>query len=91
MEKGALDAVGHMGLGASFGLMRGALDRLGVGAPAAGTAVFAAAMLPELVALPALGASEPPWDWTAADAAATAFHHGVFAATVAIVYEQMGT
>jgi hypothetical protein len=72
--------VAHVGLGVSLGAARGLLDLAGVrGAPAA-AAFFTVVWTPELVAVPAAGAAEPPWRWGSGEVAISAFHHGVYAA-----------
>lgn len=88
-RKMALGAAGHVAISVSVGILRGILDRFGVGPRAAAPTLFAIAMTPDLVVVPALGASDPPWEWSAADFAVSALHHGLFAATVTIVYDRL--
>lgn len=88
-RKQALALAGHFGTSIGVGLVRGALDRAGVPrAPAAG-ATFAAAMLPEVVVVPALGATNPPWRWSRVDAAVSVLHHAVFAGAADAAYVQL--
>lgn len=81
---------GHLATAVSFGVVRGLLDRLGLGPRAAGPVMFAAAMLPDAVVVPALGATDPPWRWSATDTAVSLVHHAVFAAATTIAYDRLG-
>jgi len=72
--------VAHLATGISLGATRGLLDVAGVLGPAAPAAFFAIAWAPDLVAVPAAGAAEPPWRWGATELAISALHHGVYAA-----------
>ena len=81
---------GHLATGVSLGVVRGLLDRLGLGARGAGTALFAVAMVPEAVVVPALGATEPPWKWSATDTAVSLLHHAVFAVVTTVAFERLG-
>jgi len=72
--------VAHAATGVSLGTVRGLLDLAGVRGPAAPAAFFAIAWAPDLVAVPASGASPPPWRWGAIELALSAAHHAVYAA-----------
>lgn len=72
--------IAHLSTGLSLGAARGLLDLAGVrGAPAV-AAFFWIAWTPDLVAVPAAGAAEPPWRWGAGEVAISALHHGVYVA-----------
>lgn len=77
---------GHLGTSIALGCARGALGRAGVRPGPAGAAVFGLALLPDAVVVPALGAADPPWEWSAADVAVTVLHHGVYAAATDAAY-----
>jgi uncharacterized protein YndB with AHSA1/START domain len=77
---------GHVGTSLALGSARGVLGRAGLKPGPAGAALFGLALLPDVVILPALGASEAPWRWSAADAAVTVLHHGVYAAATDAAY-----
>jgi hypothetical protein len=88
-RKTLLAAGGHVATGTSLGASRGLLDRVGLPPRAAGAALFALAMAPELVIVPALGAAPPPRKWTRADAAVSVLHHAVFAAATDTAYVRL--
>jgi hypothetical protein len=85
-RKTGLAMAGHLATSVSLGAVRGALAGAGVRSGPAGGALFGLALLPEIVVVPALGASEPPWRWSAADAAVAILHHGVYAAATNRAY-----
>jgi uncharacterized protein YndB with AHSA1/START domain len=85
-RKQRLMLAGHFGTSVALGIARGGLARGGVRPGSAGAALFGLALLPDAVIVPALGATEPPWDWTAADVAVTVLHHGVYAAATDAAY-----
>jgi hypothetical protein len=70
----------HLAAGVSLGAVRGLLDLLGVRGPPAAAAFFWISWTPDLVVVPAVGAAEPPWRWSAAEVAISAAHHVVYAA-----------
>jgi uncharacterized protein YndB with AHSA1/START domain len=80
-------AAGHVGASVAVGIARGALELAGAGRRAGGAAAFALALVPEVVVVPALGVTDPPWRWSTADAGVTVLHHGVFAAALEAAYE----
>lgn len=80
---------GHLATAVSFGVVRGLLDRMGLGSRAAGAALFAGAMIPETVVVPALGAADAPWRWSPTDTAVSLVHHAVFAAATTAAYERL--
>ncbi|HSI80724.1 MAG TPA: hypothetical protein VK919_08750 [Solirubrobacterales bacterium] len=87
-RKRLLGVVGHVGTAVSLGAARGLLDRprpLGPGA--GGFALFGLAMAPEVIAVPALGAADPPWRWSRTEVALSVLHHAVFAVGTATAYE----
>lgn len=82
-----LASAGQLATSVALGTARAAIGRAGLRGAPAGGALFALAMAPEAVIVPALGGSPPPWRWSAADGAITVLHHGVFALTTNVVYE----
>ena len=74
-----LTSAGHFVTSVALGATRGAMARLGVRPLPAGFALFGLALLPEVLVLPLLGASPPPWRWSGYDGAIAALHHGVYA------------
>ena len=85
-RKKLLGAVGHVATAVPLGVLRGLLDRLGMGSRPAGLALFGLAMAPEILVVPALGAADPPWKWSAEDTAISVWHHAVFAAGTTAAY-----
>jgi hypothetical protein len=88
--KKLLGTAGHAATSISFGAVRGLLEMAGLGQRAAGAALFGVAMAPELVVVPALGATKPPWKWSAADGAISVLHHGVFTVATNTAYGLLG-
>jgi hypothetical protein len=88
--KKVLGTAGHAATSTSFGAARGLLDMAGLGQRAAGAALFGVAMAPELVVIPALGATKLPWKWSAAHGAISVLHHGVFTVTTNTAYGLLG-
>lgn len=82
-------AIAHGAAGVSLGVARGWIDVLGLRGPAASAAFFAVAWSPDLVAVPAAGAAEPPWRWGAKETAISAFHHAVYVAAGDAVYRAL--
>lgn len=72
--------IAHASTGVSLGATRGLLDLAGVDDAPAAVAFFWIAWSPDLVAVPAAGASEPPWRWGATELALSGLHHAVYAA-----------
>jgi uncharacterized protein YndB with AHSA1/START domain len=85
-RKMQLALAGHVATSITLGAARGALARRDVRPGPAGAALFALALAPEIVVVPALGAAAPPWRWSAADAAVSVLHHGVYALTTNACY-----
>jgi hypothetical protein len=83
--------VAHAATGVSLGAVRGLLDLAGVRGTAAPAAFFAIAWTPDLVAVPAAGASPPPWSWGAVELAISAAHHVVYAAAGEGVYRVLAS
>ena len=81
-----LALAGHLVTSIALGAVRGGLARRGVEPPAAGATLFALALVPEIVLVPALGAAAPPWRWSAADTAVSVLHHGIYALATNAAY-----
>ncbi len=78
--RGPVGTAAHVASGLALGPPRVLLGRLGVREPAA-TALFALmAWTPDAVIVPALGVTDPPWRWGAAEVAISAVHHVAYAA-----------
>jgi hypothetical protein len=84
----AVVAAAHVSVSVGLGAL-GALLRRRVAAVPASAALLAAALAPELVVVPALGAAEPPWRWSAQEAAISILHHGVYAAATMLTLERL--
>jgi uncharacterized protein YndB with AHSA1/START domain len=78
---------GHLVTSIALGAARGAMARRDVRPARAGGMLFALALAPEIVVVPALGAAAPPWRWSATDAAISVLHHGVFTVTTNACYD----
>lgn len=85
-RKMQLAFAGHMATSVTIGAAGGALRKAGMPPAPAGAALFGLALLPEIVVVPALGATAPPWRWSAADWSVAALHHGVYAAATSSAY-----
>jgi hypothetical protein len=79
----------HWGYGTSWGAVRGLLGGAPLGASQASAAHFGLVWLTELVMLPGLGVTEPPWRWGAKELALDAMHHGVYAGTAGLAYARL--
>ena len=75
-----LGMLAHLASGLALGPLRPALAAAGLHEPAASAALFAAAWSPELVLVPATGASDPPWEWGVGELAISAVHHVAYTA-----------
>ena len=75
-----LGMLAHLANGLALGPLRPALAAADVREPAASAALFAVAWSPELVLVPATGASDPPWKWGAGELAISAVHHVAYTA-----------
>jgi len=84
-----LGLLGHVATAVSLGTVRGLLDRAGLGPGSGGFALFVLAMAPEVIAVPALGAADPPWRWSRTEVALSVLHHAVFAAGTTGTYERL--
>jgi hypothetical protein len=82
----ALVAAAHVSVSVGLGALE-ALLRRRVSTAAAGAALLAAALGPELLVVPALGAAEPPWRWSTPEAVVSVFHHAVYAAATTLTLE----
>lgn len=79
----------HWLYGAGWGALRGAIGAAGVrGASAAGLH-FLLVWSAELITLPALDVTPPPWRWERAEIAIDVLHHGVYAVTTSATYEAL--
>ena len=87
--KARLTTAGHVAASAGIGGFHGMLSSVGLKTPYSGPVLFATAMIPDTVVVPALGAAAPPWHWTARDAAISVLHHGVFAASTQLVLSRL--
>jgi uncharacterized protein YndB with AHSA1/START domain len=85
-RKMQLALAGHLATSVTLGAARGAMARREVESASAGAALFALALVPEIVVVPALGAAAPAWRWSATDAAVSVLHHGVYAMTTNACY-----
>jgi hypothetical protein len=80
---------GHLVASLALGTARGAMDAANVPRAAAAAATLGLALVPELVVVPALGATDPPWEWGAAETAISVAHHAVYAGTVELTYQRL--
>lgn len=78
-RKMRLALAGHLVTSVSIGAAGGALRGAGIRPAPVGAALFGLALLPEIVIVPALGASPPPSDWDGIDWAVSVLHHAVYA------------
>ena len=85
-RKMQLALAGHLVTSISIGAAAGALRAAGVRPAPANAAAFGMALLPEFVIVPALGATDPPWRWSATDWAVTVVHHGVYGAATGAAF-----
>ncbi len=79
----------HWSYGTAWGGVRGLLASLGLRGPAAVLAHFSSVWGAELVMLPSLGVTSPPWKWGATEVAIDAFHHAVYAGATSLAYERL--
>jgi hypothetical protein len=79
----------HWGYGTSWGVVRGVLRELGLGARLSTPAHFAAVWGSALVSLPALDVAPPITMWERQEVLIDVFHHVVYATAVAVAYERM--
>jgi hypothetical protein len=82
-------AAGHLVASVALGAARGAIDAAGVPPAAAAAATLGLALVPELVVVPALGATDPPWEGGATESAISLGHHAVYAAAVVLAYDRL--
>jgi hypothetical protein len=80
-------AAGHLVASVSLGAARGAMDVAGVPRASAAAATFGLALVPEVVVVPVLGATDPPWEWGATETAIRVIHHAVYASAVLLAYD----
>lgn len=86
-EKARLTNVIHWGYGTGLGLVRGALDVVGLSGTPAAAAFFATVWSGEMVTLPALNVMPAVTEWGVAEVGIDGLHHLVYAATASTVYE----
>jgi hypothetical protein len=79
----------HWAYGTSWGVVRGILRELGVGARLATPAHFATVWGSALVSLPAFDVAPPVTMWEREDVLIDVFHHVVYATATAVAYERM--
>ena len=82
----ALGAAAHVASGLALGPVLPALEAAGLEEPATSSALFAVAWMPELVLVPAAGASEPPWKWGVGEIAISAVHHVAYTAAASATW-----
>lgn len=79
----------HFGYGTGWGVMRGALDLMGVQGTPATLAHFGSVWSTALVMLPAKEAAPPVTEWPAKEIAIDILHHAVYAIAAGVVYDAM--
>jgi hypothetical protein len=84
-----LSTVVHWGYGTSWGTARGVFAMLGLSAPVAAVAHFAAVWGSELVMLPALDVTPPIKQWSRTDLAIDAAHHLVYVTATSVAYTML--
>lgn len=77
--RGAAGTAGHLLSGLALGLPRAALARRDVREPAATALFLPVALLPDVVVVPAVGATDPPWRWGRVELAISVAHHAAYA------------
>lgn len=77
---GRFATIAHVSSGISLGAARGLLDLTGLRDTPAAVAFFWIVWAPDLVAVPAAGAAEPPWRWGPTEVAISGLLHAVYAA-----------
>lgn len=85
-RKALLASGGHLATSLALGAARGAMAAAGMRPAPAGATLLGLALLPEILIVPALGASPPPWRWSANDSAISVLHHGVYAGVTNATY-----
>jgi hypothetical protein len=83
----ALSYAVHILYGALWGVDRGLLGELGLGAVPASAAHLGMVFGAEQAILPVLGIAPPAWKWTKEQAATDLLHHLVYASVTGAVYE----
>jgi hypothetical protein len=68
----------HLTTGVALGLPRAVLGRV-LPEPAATLAFVPVASLPDVVIVPAMGVTDPPWEWGATEFAISVWHHVAYA------------
>jgi hypothetical protein len=77
--RGPAGTAAHALSGFALAVPRVVLARLGVREPLATAIFLPIACLPDFVLVPALGVTEPPWDWGAEEIAISGVHHLAYA------------
>jgi hypothetical protein len=75
----ALGGAAHLASGLALGLPRVLIERGGVREPVATLLFLPIAWSPDLAAVPALGAAEPPWRWGWTETGVSLIHHVAYA------------
>lgn len=75
--RGSVGTAAHLASGLALALPRALLAR--VGEPAATALFLPVACLPDFAIVPALGVTQPPWEWGAGEVAISAVHHLAYA------------
>jgi hypothetical protein len=79
----------HWGYGTGWGVVRGILRELGLGARISTPAHFATVWGSALVSLPAFDVAPPVTTWEREDVLTDILHHAVYATAAALAYERM--
>ena len=79
----------HWGHGVSMGVLRAALDGMGLRGPAASAAHFALLWSGDAALYHALGIADVPWRWSGDELATDVLHKGVYAAVTGAVYDAL--
>jgi hypothetical protein len=75
---------GHLVSGLVLGLPRALLRRAGIGEPLATALFLPVVWTPDLVVVPGLGVTDPPWRWGAVEIAISGLHHLAYAVGAAV-------
>lgn len=84
-----LNAPVHWAHGIAMGTLRPALDAAGLNGPAASAVHFALLWGGDAALYRALGISDVPWRWDAAELNTDVLHKGVYAAVTGSVYDSL--
>ena len=84
----ALVLAAHVATSVSLGVVAAGLRRR-LPPRLAASFLLGASLIPELVVVPALGAADPPWNWSRYGAAQAIVHHAVYALSTAAILERL--